>query len=140
LKDVHHAVIDTNVFIYLFEDHRTFGPVAEFVVEQAASGAFTAVITPVTIAELLVKPLQADRPDVADKYRTAVTHIRGITPVSIDPQVGTMAGALRAKYGLPLPDMLQAAVALAGQPPTVITNDRSLRRVSELRIVTLEDF
>ena len=35
-----------------------------------------------------------------------------------------MAGSLKAKYGLPLPDMFQVAAALAQPANAIITNDR----------------
>ncbi len=55
------------------------------------------------------------------------------------PEVGWMAGALRAKYKLPLPDMIQAAFALQSARPSLLTNDRTLRRVEEVDVFLLDD-
>lgn len=140
LRGAPGAVIDTNVLIYLFEDHPTYGEVAEFVVDEAASGVFTGVVTPVTAAELLVKPLESGRTDVADRYRSALSHMRNIRQVGLDFDVGVMAGALRARYRLPLPDMLQVAVAMQYSPAVVITNDKLLAKVEEVRCVWLNEF
>jgi len=51
-----------------------------------------------------------------------------------------MAGALRAQYKKPLPDMYQAAIALQAAVPILITNDKGLRIVKEIQVLTLEDF
>ena len=140
LRGAKGAVIDTNVLIYLFEDHPRYGALAEAVIDEAASETFTGVITPITAGELLVKPLQQHRTDVADAYRSAMSHMRGISLMSIDYRTGVLAGALRARYGLPFPDMLQVAVALRSNPAYIITNDRALEKVAEVKVVRLEAF
>ncbi len=132
------AVIDTNIFIYLFEDHPTFGTRAEALVDAAASGYFRGVVTPVTMAELVVKPLEKKRPDIADTYRRALRTLRGIELISIDPEIGVMAGALRGAYGYPLPDMFQVACALQYPRPVLITEDTRLKKVNEVEIMTMQ--
>ena len=59
--------------------------------------------------------------------------------MSITFKTSCLAGALRAKYGLPLPDMIQAACALSASDPVLLTNDKALRRVTEVRIVFLDE-
>ena len=139
LRGARGVVIDTNILIYLFEDHPRYAEAAEFIIDAAASGMFSGVVTPVTVAELLVKPLQADRPDIADRYRTALRHMQNVISGTLDAEIGAMAAALRAKYGLPLPDMFQAAVALRSPTPIIITNDKAISRVTELTAVSLDD-
>lgn len=136
----HTAVLDTNILIYLFEDHPQFGPLAEYVIDQIASGSFAGLVTPVTVAELLVKPLQQDRKDIAQAYRRALSHLKGVQLTHLDSDMGAMAGALRAQYGFPLPDMLQAAVAMRHPNPILITQDARLKNIEELRVYSLNDF
>lgn len=133
------AVIDTMVFIYYFEDHADFGDRADAVIRNAARDLFEAIVTPVTAAELLVKPLQAERPDIADRYRTAITHLDNTRRCDLSWNAGCMAGALRSRYGLPLPDMFQVAIAMETGSCALITNDRALRRVEEVPIVVLDE-
>jgi len=134
------VVLDTMVFIYLFEDAPRFGPVCEFIVDQAAKGRFHGVITPVTAAEVLVKPLQQNRTDLADRYRFSLGSLKNIEPVGLPFGIGFLAAGLRARYRMPLPDMVQAACALQSKTPILITNDRSMRKVEELTVLLMEDF
>lgn len=134
------VVIDTMVFIYLFEDNATFGPVCEFVLGQAAQGRFHGVVTPVTAAEILVKPLRKNRRDIADRYRFALRGLRNVEAVDLPFDTGLLAASLRAKYGMPLPDMIQAACALQSRTPGLITNDKAMRKVGELEVFLLSDF
>lgn len=134
----HDVVLDTMIFIYLFEDDQKYGRCCEWLLQQAAEGVFTGVITPVTAAELLVKPLKLKRTALADHYRAALRSLPNIRLVDISPEAGFMAGALRAKYNLPLPDMIQAATAMEINSTALISNDKSLQRIKEVNIIPLD--
>jgi predicted nucleic acid-binding protein len=54
--------------------------------------------------------------------------------------VGELAGALHAKYSLPLPDLIQAAVAMQSDHPGLITNDKILCRIDEIDVFLLDAF
>jgi predicted nucleic acid-binding protein len=139
LKGRSGVVLDTMVFIYLFEDHKRYAPVCESLVEWMESGVFLGMVTPITMAELIVKPLKAGRPDMANRYRAVMDSLKNLECSTIDTETGWMAGALRAKYGLALPDMLQVASALRAEEPTLVSNDRALQRVEELQLILLDD-
>ncbi len=127
------------VLIYLFEDQKRYAPVCERLLAEVGRGAFEAVVTPITMAELIVKPLKEGRPDLANAYRAVLTGHPNLSLSAIDSDIGWMAGALRAKYGLALPDMLQAAAAMRAQRPVLISNDRVLRKVEEVEVLLLDD-
>ena len=139
LRGARRAVLDTMVLIYYFEDADTYGDRAASVIHGASTEVFEAVITPVTAAELLVKPLGAKRPDIADRYRSAMAHLDNTSLCSLSWDTGCMAGALRARYGLPLPDMFQIALAMETGSCALITNDQALRQVKEVPVVLLDD-
>ncbi len=134
------VVIDTNIFIYLFEDHPGFADIAEFIINQAEAFSFSGIITPITLSEIVVKPYSMQRPDLADSSVRALRSYRNIRCKDIDGRTAQMAGALRAQYKKPLPDMYQAAIALQAAVPILITNDKGLRIVKEIQVLTLEDF
>ena len=138
LQGGHDVVLDTMIFIYLFEDDQKYGRCCEWLLQQAADGAFTGVITPVTAAELLVKPLQLKRHALADHYRDALRSLPNIRLVSFSPEAGFMAGALKAKYNLPLPDMIQVAMAMERNSTALISNDKALQRVKEVNVILLD--
>ena len=136
-KDV---VLDTMIFIYLFEDSPQFGLVSEFILEQVGLGKFECIVTPITAAELMVKPLQNKRCDLADRYRLALRSMQNVVRVAISFETGLLAGSLRAKYGLPLPDMIQVACAMRSNTPTLITNDTAMEQIEEVEVFLLGAF
>lgn len=134
------VVIDTNIFIYLYEEDPAFVDVAEFIILEAENRSFSAVVTPITISEIIVKPLSLDQPDIADRCVNALRSYENIKCMSIDVEIARMAGALRAKYKYPLPDMYQVAIALRSATPTLITNDKRLKVITEVTVFILSDF
>lgn len=133
------VLLDTMVFIHFFEDSPPHAETSERLLRQMAEGSFAGVVTPITAAELLVKPLRQKRMDLADRYRNALGSLTNLTHVPLSPDVGYMAGALRAAYGLPLPDMLQVAAAMLYPKPAIVTNDKALRRVAEVEVFLLDE-
>jgi predicted nucleic acid-binding protein len=133
------VVIDTMVFIYLFEDSSRYGELCDTLLERAAEGAFSGIVTPVTAGEVLVKPLKSKRPDTADAYLNALHMMENIRQVPVTFEAGSLAGALRAKYGFPLPDMIQAACALQTFDHSIITNDKRMRKVKEIEVFLLDE-
>jgi predicted nucleic acid-binding protein len=50
-----------------------------------------------------------------------------------------MAGALKARYGLPLPDMFQIAAAMSHPANAFITNDKALGRVNAVDLFLIDE-
>ena len=134
------VVLDTMIFIYLFEDSPQFGSVSEFILEHVGLGRFESAVTPITAAELIIKPLQNKRYDLADRYRLALRSMQNVVPVALSFEGGLLAGSLRAKYGLPLPDMIQVACAMQSKTPTLITNDKAMEQIEEAEVFLLSAF
>ena len=134
------VVFDTMVFIYLFEDSPEFGAVCDFILGEVRSGKFEGVVTPITAAEILVKPLQHNRYDLADQYRVALKSMRNVLPIPLSFETGLLAGSLRAKYGRPLPDMIQIACAMKSERPILISNDKAFQQIEEVEVFLLSAF
>jgi predicted nucleic acid-binding protein len=133
------VVIDTMVWIYLFEDRAPFADHADYMIDGMQKGMFHGVVTPVTLGELIVKPLKNGREDIADRYRQAFTLIENMTIGVIDEETGWMAGSLQAKYNIALPDMIQAAAALRYDRPAMITHDKRLKKIEEVEVFMMHE-
>jgi len=131
--------IDTSVFIYHLEGTSRYAACAEIIFDELATGAFKGVTSVLTLMELIVRPLQLGRPDVADEYEVLVTNYPHLTIVGIDRQTVRQAAELRAIYRLRPADALQVAASLRDGATAFVTNDRDLRRVTDVTVVLLED-
>lgn len=57
----------------------------------------------------------------------------------LDQESAQQAAELRARYNITLPDALQIAAALNTDCEVLLTNDGSLERVKELRVLVLDE-
>jgi len=137
LPDGAAVLVDSAPIIYLLENHplaRSFEPLFA----DIDSGRLQAVITPITLAEVLTGPLKAGNEVLAERYRTALTSPPGWTLRPLDAEVALLAARLRIKNRLKLPDAMQLAVALHEGCHALVTHDRDFGRVDELVIWTGE--
>jgi predicted nucleic acid-binding protein len=92
------------------------------------------------LLEIAIKPLRLGRPEVADAYELLIGDITNLTINTVDGRSARIGAELRAKYGLRTPDSLQIGACIASGAEAFVTNDRRLRRVTEIDVVVLNDF
>ncbi len=129
--------LDTNVFIYYIEEHPIFLKKIEPLIDRIVQGKAIGITSYVTLLELLVKPLKDGRLDLVDQYKTILTEQLEMVP--IDETIAVKAAELRAKYGFRTPDAIQLASVIQRKGDVFITNDRGLKDVKEIKVLTLED-
>jgi predicted nucleic acid-binding protein len=131
---------DTPVFIYHIEAATRFAEPAGVAMEALAAGAFAGVTSVLTLTEISVKPLQMGRPDVADECEILLANYPNLTLSAIERSTARKAAELRALHRLRPVDAFQIASRLEQVATAFLTNDEALRRVTELRVLTLGDF
>jgi predicted nucleic acid-binding protein len=139
LRDIVTLGIDTAPFIYLVEDHPRYGPLAFDVFRRIDAGRVIGITSVITLGEVLVHPLRHGNIGLHQEYRDLLLESQGLRTVGIDVVTAEMAALLRATYGMLLPDALQIAVALREGGQAFLTNDRRLARVTEIRVLVLDD-
>jgi predicted nucleic acid-binding protein len=135
------VALDTSVFIYHFEDHPRYRDLTGRILRTISRGECRAVVSELTLLELLVRPLKLERQDVADEYEALLSHFPNLELVPIFRRVVLRAAILRARYGLRTPDALILATAILQGATLAITNDRQWKRVEEVvNVACLDDF
>lgn len=115
--------IDTCIWIYHLEAHPEFAKPAREVLAAVESGYCRAMISELTLMELLAGPLKQDRQDIADEYEVLLTHFPNLTLVPVSREILLDAARIRALRGIRTPDAIILATALRQQAHAVITND-----------------
>lgn len=126
--------LDTAPVIYFVEQHPTFAAQMEGVFVRMERGEWTAVVSPVTLAECLIIPYREGNRRLAKLFFELLTGGPGIEFFPLDETTAEKAAALRARYGITLADALQLACALTAGCEFFLTNDERLRRVSEISV------
>ncbi len=88
---------------------------------------------------VLTQPLQVGNTAIATAYRALLLGSRHFTLLPIDAAVADRAADLRARYRLRTPDAMQLAAAISAGCQAVMTNDATMRRVTELRVLVLDE-
>ena len=139
LAGVTRLGLDTAPVVYLVETHPRYGPLVVDIFDRMARGGLRAVTSPITLAEVLVLPLQRGDVQLQRAYRDVLLRNRYLDLLPIVDVVSARAAELRAAYRLRLMDALQLALALQAGCEAFLTNDLALRRVTELRVLVLDD-
>ena len=88
---------------------------------------------------MLNKPIQQNDQAVEKAYRNMLLRSRHFQLISITIAIADQAAKLHAAYTLKTPDALQVATAMDTGCDAFLTNDKALRRVTDLSILILDE-
>lgn len=130
--------LDTNVFIAAYETRDSRGDQAWRILTAIEAGDFAAVTSELTLAEILVGPLEQRDYDRAQHYQEIIAPGVGFEVPAIDRAVLIEAASLRAvRKSLRLPDAIHVATARLSACTHIVSDDRRLPLVPGLGIVRL---
>jgi predicted nucleic acid-binding protein len=128
------VLIDTNPIIYILEGN-PLGTPFRSIFEAVESGRIGALVTPITVAEVVSGPLKAGRDALAERYRRTITQNPGWALREIDADIAVLAARLRLRHALKLPDAFQLAIALEEGCSALVTHDRDFGSVTDLLVL-----
>lgn len=116
---------DTNIFIYLIEGSGENHDLAKKLLNRMLVRRDELITSAMTLGELLVKPLEANRADLAQRYE-ALLRSRGVSVVNFDRDAARIYAALRRDRTIRPPDAIQLSCAAAATTSLFVTNDARL--------------
>jgi predicted nucleic acid-binding protein len=128
------VLIDTNPIIYLLEGN-PLGAVFRSLFEAVDAGRIQALVTPITVAEVVSGPMKARREALVERYRRTITQNQGWRLRAIDADIAVLAARMRLRHALKLPDAIQLAVALDESCYALVTHDRDFGSVNDVPIL-----
>ncbi len=137
LDAVNRLFVDTAPIIYFVEKHPRYFACTRPVFERMDAGTLVGIASPITLAECLIHPYRMGDTDAVEMFSALL--VRQMDFVPIEATIATQAAELRARHNLSLPDALQCAAALHAGCDAFLTNDVTLKRVTELDVVVLDD-
>jgi predicted nucleic acid-binding protein len=108
------------------------------VFQRIEAGELVGVTSVITLTEAIVYPLRQGRSDLVQQYRLLLRESDHFELVDITPTIAEQAADWRARYNLRTPDALQLVAASHRGCDAFLTNDATLQRVSELRVLVLD--
>lgn len=133
--------IDTAPIIYFIEKHPKYIDLLHPVFAAIDAGNIDAITSTVTLLEVLVLPLRNDDKTLAKRYREVLLHSEGFTTYEMLHDVSELSAELRANYDkIKTPDAIQIATGILYGARVFLTNDPALEKVSEIKVMVLDDF
>jgi predicted nucleic acid-binding protein len=113
--------------------------------EMVSTGRNPAVLSMISIAEVLVRPMRAGVLERYDHLLDFLTKFPNLRPIPVDLAVAQEAASLRASYRLAMADALIVATGIVSQVHHLVTNDadwsRKLQPISgRIRVCHLSRF
>jgi predicted nucleic acid-binding protein len=127
------VLLDSVALIYYFERHPTYGHLAGELLERIVGGGLSAVVTTLSLAEVLVAEYRRSAAD-AQGLRRAIVSLPNLEVVPVTVPIADQAARLRAAHALCTPDAIHVATALATGAQWIVSNDRRLKRVEGGRL------
>jgi predicted nucleic acid-binding protein len=116
-------LLDTSVLAAYLDATDATHPVAVCVLKELVeSGRNPAVVSMITVMEILVRPLRRSPPG----HHTVLAFLRShpnLAAVSVDLQIAQEAATLRATHRFAPPDALIVGTGIAAQVGHLVTND-----------------
>ncbi|NMF62898.1 VapC toxin family PIN domain ribonuclease [Brasilonema octagenarum UFV-E1] len=141
LQGVTRLFLDSAPVIYAVEENPQYLPIVREIFARIEESSPIGVISPVTLAECLVRPYRLEQTELQQLYIELFFQTENIIfqPIT-NPSIALEAAQIRARYNLQLPDAFQIAVAVAAGCEAFLTNDVTFKRVTELQVLVLDDF
>jgi len=131
--------LDTAVFTHHFEGDQ-YSELTTLVLERVQDGQCRGVVSTISLAEVLVRPLQMGLESLADLYRVVFHEMPNLEMVPVDQDVASRAASLRVANGLGPADSLVLAAALEAGATAFVTTRPGLNEVKGLQVILLDEY
>jgi len=141
LEQINTVFIDTAPIIYYIEAHPLFGSLAKEIIDASQSGILKSYSSVVTLAEVLPKPIQTGKKELAIKFAEFLRNGKNLGLIEISADIAEKAGKLRGQYpGFKALDAIQISAALTVGVDAFVTNDNKLKQLKEIKVLVLSDY
>jgi len=131
--------LDTMVFIYHFEENQLYSPLTFSIFESLEKGSFNGITSTLTLLEILVKPKKENNLLLTERYKLLFETFPNLQVKTLNENIADIASTLRAKYNINTPDAIQIATSLEAKADIFITNDETLKKISEIKVLLLSE-
>jgi predicted nucleic acid-binding protein len=139
------VLLDTTALAAYLDAREPTHPVIRYLMDEfIARGRNEAVISMITVMEILVRPLRS----APGGYHTVLAFVRDhphLQAIPLDLQMAQEAASLRATHRLSAPDALVIGTGVATQVGQLVTNDHAWSKKlapirDRIRVLTLDRF
>jgi predicted nucleic acid-binding protein len=137
-------LLDTSAILaYLSGSERVSAIAAILIDELVATGRNPAVVSAISVCEVLVRPYRAGSSSAVRLVEDFLAHFPNLRVDPVTNEIARLGARIRASTAAPTPDSLILATAVEGSAVIAIGNDAGWPQIAEranlnLRVVVLE--
>ncbi|BBO18606.1 conserved hypothetical protein [Candidatus Brocadia pituitae] len=139
LKGIDSVFIDTAPFIYYIEEYKKYIEAVDPLFSYISQGYITAYTSFITLIEVFAKPIEEKNKGLMNEYEDLLTNSNNLILTDMDRCVAVESAKLRVKYKIKIPDAIQLVSGLVNGAKVFITNDSSLKKIKEIKVIVLDD-
>jgi len=128
--------LDTNLFIYYFQETSPFHDAADALFTSLASQHTRMAGSILSLTELLSVPASEKDLQTMESFLFSIPRL---TLYEVDKNIARETARLRRQYAYRLADAVLLATCLLSKADTFITNDRKLKSFPELPVLLLSE-
>lgn len=129
--------IDSGIFMYVWDDNPEFYNASAKILGLVEQGHCEGIFAQIGLIEILTGPKKEGLYSLAMSYKNKLLNFPNLSINSLNENIITIASDMRAKYNLKTPDAIHIATAIDAGASKFYTNDKSLKKVKEIKIQTL---
>lgn len=126
-------------FIYFVEANPQYLDQMDVIFKRLDAGEIQGFTSAITLTEVLMLPVRLGRRDLETAYRSILLHNTSVSLIQASGEIAEQAAHLCARYNLRTPDALHVATALDSKCDAFLTNDKGLRRITEIAVLVADD-
>lgn len=130
--------IDTNLFIYYFENISPWSGLVESLITRQ-SPKTVIIASSLLFTELLVAPMKHHASHLVEVYTHLEQFIEHITILPFTRDIAIYSASLRAHYGISTPDAIHIATAIHGGASIFYTADKRIPHMKEIQIQQINE-
>nr|VFK27515.1 MAG: Predicted nucleic acid-binding protein, contains PIN domain [Candidatus Kentron sp. MB]VFK32079.1 MAG: Predicted nucleic acid-binding protein, contains PIN domain [Candidatus Kentron sp. MB]VFK75654.1 MAG: Predicted nucleic acid-binding protein, contains PIN domain [Candidatus Kentron sp. MB] len=132
-------LLDSCIWIYLFEDHPQYAPLIDTMLRQWARESASLISSELSLVEIKTVPLRHGDESIAVEYQLYLNNFPGFFLMPIERAILNHAARLRARYRFKTPDAIIIATGLERGATLAVTNDLAWRNLIEIEVLCLAD-
>ena len=139
LAPLKRLYVEAAPLIYYVEEHPIYIARMDAIIASVENAPIEMVSSVIILTEVLTHPLRLGQIKLVQDYQDILLQSGRFRLQPVTALIAESAANLRARYNLRTPDALHIATALESGCDAFLTNDLTIRRITELTVVILDD-
>jgi predicted nucleic acid-binding protein len=133
--------LDSNVFIAAMENPGAHSDHAWWIIDAVEQSRIVGVTSEITLAEILVKPIELGDRDLAAAYEQMIMPSANFEVLQVQREILIGAAHMRARRSsIRLPDAIHVSTALASRCSHFVSDDQRLHSIDKIRTLGVNPF